>query len=114
MRVHHINCGTMASPGAPIVCHVMVIETDNGLVLVDSGFGLQDCADPARIGPSRRLLRPKLDVEETAAHQVEKLGFRRDDVRHIVTTHFDIDHIGGSPTSPMPRSTSPPPRYSVR
>ena len=35
------------------------------------------------------------DVEETAARQVEALGFRRDDVRHIITTHFDVDHIGG-------------------
>jgi glyoxylase-like metal-dependent hydrolase (beta-lactamase superfamily II) len=95
MKVHHVNCGTMASPGAPVICHVMVIETDNGLVLVDSGFGLQDCADPTRIGPTRRLLRPKLDVDETAARQVERLGFRRDDVRHIITTHLDFDHIGG-------------------
>ena len=27
--------------------------------------------------------------------QVEALGFHRDDVRHIITTHFDVDHIGG-------------------
>jgi glyoxylase-like metal-dependent hydrolase (beta-lactamase superfamily II) len=95
MKVHHLNCGTMEAPGAPIVCHVLLVETDNGLVLVDSGFGLLDCADPTRIGPSRHLLRPTFDVEETAARQVEKLGFRRDDVRHVITTHFDMDHIGG-------------------
>ena len=95
MKVHHLNCGTMDAPGAAIVCHVLLVETDNGLVLVDSGFGLNDCADPTRIGPSRHLLRPTFDVDETAARQVEKLGFRRDDVRHIITTHFDIDHIGG-------------------
>jgi glyoxylase-like metal-dependent hydrolase (beta-lactamase superfamily II) len=95
VKIHHLNCGTMDSPGAHIVCHVLLAETDNGLVLVDSGFGLRDCANPSRIGPSRHLLRPKFDVEETAARQVERLGFRRDDVRHIITTHFDIDHIGG-------------------
>lgn len=95
MKVHHLNCGTMTSPGAPIVCHVLLIETDNGLVLVDSGYGLADCADPTRIGPSRYLLRPAFEVDETAAHQVQRLGFARDDVRHIITTHFDIDHIGG-------------------
>ncbi|MET0473115.1 MAG: MBL fold metallo-hydrolase [Mycobacterium sp.] len=95
MKVHHLNCGTMNAPGAAIVCHVLLVETDNGLVLVDSGFGLEDCADPSRIGPSRHLLRPTFDVDETAARQVEKLGFRRDEVRHIITTHFDIDHIGG-------------------
>jgi glyoxylase-like metal-dependent hydrolase (beta-lactamase superfamily II) len=95
MLVHHLNCGTMDSPGTPIVCHVLLAETDAGLVLVDSGFGLLDCADPRRIGPSRHVLNPRFLVEETAARQVEALGFHRDDVRHIITTHFDIDHIGG-------------------
>jgi glyoxylase-like metal-dependent hydrolase (beta-lactamase superfamily II) len=95
MLVHHLNCGTMDSPGTPIVCHVLLVETDAGLVLVDSGFGLLDCADPRRIGPSRHVLNPRFVVEETAARQVEALGFHRDDVRHIITTHFDIDHIGG-------------------
>jgi glyoxylase-like metal-dependent hydrolase (beta-lactamase superfamily II) len=74
---------------------VLLLETDNGLVLVDAGFGLLDCADPRRIGPSRRVIRPRFDVAETAAHQVEALGFRRTDVRHIVATHFDVDHVGG-------------------
>ena len=86
----------MTVPSAPMVCHVLLVETDDCLVLVDSGFGIQDCADPAtRLGPSRHLVRPILDQRETAARQVERLGFRREDVRHIVVTHFDIDHIGG-------------------
>jgi glyoxylase-like metal-dependent hydrolase (beta-lactamase superfamily II) len=80
---------------APLVCHVLLIETDNGLVLVDSGFGLQDCADPARLGLARHFIRPVLRRAETAAHQLEELGFHRDDVRHIVVTHLDMDHIGG-------------------
>ncbi|AXG83061.1 MBL fold metallo-hydrolase [Streptomyces paludis] len=96
MKVHHLNCGSMRPPGARLVCHVLLIETANGLVLVDSGYGLGDIADPRRrIGPARHFVRPVLDPEETAARQVEKLGFRRDDVRHIVLTHFDADHIGG-------------------
>jgi glyoxylase-like metal-dependent hydrolase (beta-lactamase superfamily II) len=32
---------------------------------------------------------------ETAAHQIKGLGFEIADVRHIVLTHFDFDHIGG-------------------
>ena len=95
MRVHHLNCGTMDSPGVPVVCHVLLVESAGGLVLVDSGFGVADCADPRRIGPARLLLRPRFDVEETAVRQVERLGFSRHDVRHVITTHFDIDHIGG-------------------
>jgi glyoxylase-like metal-dependent hydrolase (beta-lactamase superfamily II) len=95
VKVHHLNCGTMDSPGAPTICHVLLVETEGGLVLVDSGYGLADCADPARIGPTRYLFRPRFDPDETAARQVERLGFHRADVRHIVTTHFDMDHIGG-------------------
>jgi len=63
----------MTSPGAPVICHVLLVETDNGLVLVDSGFGLQDCRDPSRIGPARHLIRPIFDVGETAVRQVEAL-----------------------------------------
>ncbi|MGW7350104.1 MBL fold metallo-hydrolase [Streptomyces sp. NPDC054784] len=96
MKVHHLNCGTMRMRRTRLVCHVLLVETDHGLVLVDTGYGLDDIADPAaRLGPVRHLVRPALDPEETAARQVERLGFRRDDVRHVVVTHFDSDHVGG-------------------
>jgi glyoxylase-like metal-dependent hydrolase (beta-lactamase superfamily II) len=97
VKVHHLNCGTMNPVLMPsVVCHVLLIETDNGLVLVDTGFGSHDCADPARrIGPVRHIIRPVFNHAESAARQIERLGFRQDDVRHIVVTHFDADHIGG-------------------
>ena len=96
MKVHHLNCGSMQFPTSPLVCHVLLLETDNGLVLVDSGFGLGDIAQPAvRIGGFRRVIRPVLDSEETAVRQIERLGFHATDVRHILLTHLDYDHIGG-------------------
>ncbi|MFC8664074.1 MBL fold metallo-hydrolase [Streptomyces sp. NPDC057199] len=96
MKVHHLNCGTMLPPTTHLVCHVLLVETAGGLVLVDSGYGLDDIADPRRrVGPARQFVRPTFAREETAAHQVERLGFHRSDVRHIVLTHFDADHIGG-------------------
>jgi glyoxylase-like metal-dependent hydrolase (beta-lactamase superfamily II) len=87
----------MYPPGTSrMICHVLLIEGENGLVLIDTGFGSHDCDDPARrVGPTRRFIRPSFRHDETAAHQVELLGFRREDVRHIVVTHFDSDHIGG-------------------
>jgi glyoxylase-like metal-dependent hydrolase (beta-lactamase superfamily II) len=36
-----------------------------------------------------------LSHNETAVRQIEELGFGAADVRHIVLTHFDLDHIGG-------------------
>jgi glyoxylase-like metal-dependent hydrolase (beta-lactamase superfamily II) len=97
MKVHHLNCGSMHPPRTPmLVCHVLLLETDSGLVLVDAGFGKDDCADPpGRVGPVRFITRPVLVPTEAAAHQIEQLGFRREDVRHIVVTHFDSDHVGG-------------------
>ena len=95
MKVHHLNCGTMHMPTASMVCHVLLVETDNGLVLVDSGFGTDDCTDPARVGPTRHMVRAVLRHEETVAHQIEQMGLKRDDVRHIIITHLDMDHAGG-------------------
>jgi glyoxylase-like metal-dependent hydrolase (beta-lactamase superfamily II) len=95
----------MKPPTAPTyVSHVLLVETDNGLVLVDSGYGLDDISEPARrLGPTRRFFRPAYNRDETAACQIERLGFRRDDVRHIVVTHFDLDHIGGISDFPHAR-----------
>lgn len=115
MRVHHLNCGTLRPLGgrlvdgegspfraATMVCHCLLIETDSGLVLVDSGFGRADIEDPARSLGRRfvRMVRPVLDLEQTAAHQVVRLGFAVADVRHVVLTHLDLDHAGGLPDFP--------------
>ena len=97
-RVHHLNCGTLRPLGAPaMACHVLLLETDAGLVLVDTGLGLADIAAPAArlTGGLARVIRPDLATAETAAAQVEALGFGRSDVTHIVATHLDSDHTGG-------------------
>ena len=70
MRIHHLSCGSMCpyggylwdgmTPGlgpATIVCHCLLIEAADSLVLVDTGFGLGDVveADAAqRLFPQRQ------------------------------------------------------------
>ena len=109
MRIHHLNVGTLCPRGARwvngtggpfqrarLVCHALLLETEDGLVLVETGLGTRDIADPARLGKSWvRLVTPKLDPSETAIARVRALGFAPSDVRHIVLTHLDLDHAGG-------------------
>ncbi len=81
---------------ALMICHVLIIETNDGLVLVDTGFGTGDIADPRRLGVGfAGMVRPRLDRAETALAHVERLGFQASDVRHILPTHLDLDHAGG-------------------
>ncbi len=86
---------------ARIVCHCLLIEGAEGLVLVDTGFGLDDTRNPRQLGrPFITMFRPRALDAETAVSQVRELGFEPGDVRHIVATHLDLDHAGGLPDFP--------------
>jgi glyoxylase-like metal-dependent hydrolase (beta-lactamase superfamily II) len=103
MFIHHLNCGSMEPyfPRIRSVIYCLLVETNDGLVLVDTGFGVQDYTNPTKL---MRLftfmLRCPCDLEETAVKQVERLGFTREDVKHIVLTHLHLDHAGGLPDFP--------------
>lgn len=115
MRIHHLDTATMCPLGrrfvngsggvlerGTMVCHCLLIETDAGLVLVDTGISRADCAAPwSRLGPTFVVgVAPRLDASQCAITQVERLGFSATDVRHIVLTHLDLDHAGGLPDFP--------------
>jgi glyoxylase-like metal-dependent hydrolase (beta-lactamase superfamily II) len=81
---------------APMCCHCLLIEGDDRLILVDTGLGVEDVNEPQRLGRVfNAMMRPRLEVAETALRQVADLGYRPSDVRHIVPTHLDLDHAGG-------------------
>lgn len=89
---------------AELVAHCLLIEGGDGLMLVDTGFGTGDVADPKRLGqPFRALVRPRVEADATAVAQIAELGLDPADVRHIVLTHLDIDHAGGLPDFPEAR-----------
>ncbi|MGB3376314.1 MAG: MBL fold metallo-hydrolase [Microbacterium sp.] len=82
----------------PLVSHVLLIHSSDGLVLVDSGFGLQDRnkrQGRQRLGIMRHLIRFDQDDSTTAVEQLRQRGHQPAEVRHIVMTHLDLDHSGG-------------------
>lgn len=110
MKVHHLNCATFCPQAKALVegegsvfekghmvCHVLLIETNEGLVLVDAALGRADCERPKeRLGATfATMVGAKLDIAECASSHVVRLGYGVEDVRHIVLTHLDLDHAGG-------------------
>lgn len=84
-------------PRARLSVHCLAIETSDGVVLADTGFGLGDVRHPRRRLSRffRAMNRPALREEMTAVRQLARLGIDARDVRHIVMTHLDFDHAGG-------------------
>jgi glyoxylase-like metal-dependent hydrolase (beta-lactamase superfamily II) len=114
MQIHHINCGTsynLLTPGVygdgnifkriPLITHCLLVETEEGLLLVDTGFGTRDYVNPTlSVDIFTSLGMYNRDVEETALRQVIGQGYRPEDVRHIAITHMHLDHVGGLPDFP--------------
>ena len=119
LRIHHLNCISTCPLGGRwmdgratevvarghLTCHCLLVEVGSELVLIDTGFGLRDVADPAsRLSQFfLSLLRPEFREEMTALRQIQRLGLDPRDVRHIVLTHLDFDHAGGLDDFPWAR-----------
>jgi glyoxylase-like metal-dependent hydrolase (beta-lactamase superfamily II) len=119
MRVHHLNCvsgcplgGRWMDARSPSIWqrgvltnHCILVELAGELVLLDTGYGLNDVRDPN--GRLSRfflmLLDPDFREEMTAVRQIARLGYDPRDVRHIVLTHLDFDHAGGLDDFPEAR-----------
>ncbi|HEX7540797.1 MAG TPA: MBL fold metallo-hydrolase [Anaerolineales bacterium] len=84
----HWECGTLD----------LLIETKDGLILVDTGLGTNDYIhDSGILNLFKVITRMPLDPNEAAIRQVTRLGYKPEDVRHIVLTHMHFDHCGGLP-----------------
>jgi len=98
MKTHHLNCGTLKAPFVNIdsIVYCLLIETSSGLVLVDTGFGSRDYNHPTlKMRFFLYYMNVPRKIEETAIFQVNQLGYKPTDVKHIIQTHLHVDHAGG-------------------
>ncbi len=79
----------------------LLVETEQGPVLVDTGLGVHDYVRPSRLvrffASSLRVAR---NPELAAVCQIAALGYAPEAVQHIVMTHLHFDHAGGLPDFP--------------
>ncbi len=102
--MHFLNCMTCnarvpRSLRTGALC--LLVESEQGLVLVDTGLGQDDYVHRTAILRAFRVATiVPLDPDEAAVRQITRLGYRSEDVRHIVLTHMHFDHCGGLPDFP--------------
>jgi glyoxylase-like metal-dependent hydrolase (beta-lactamase superfamily II) len=104
VSIRMLDCASL-SPWFPrwkVGTPCLLVETDQGLVLVDSGLGLHDYTRPSRMVRFFLLdFGIARDPERAAVRQLAHLGYSPEGVRHIVLTHLHFDHAGGLPDFPQ-------------
>ncbi len=107
MKAIYLNCFSCAMRFPPKFRTggvVILLETDRGLILVDSGVAEADYTrKPLVLRSFQVLTEVPLDPEETAVRQIARLGFNPDSVKDIVLTHMNFDHCGGITDFPHAR-----------
>jgi len=70
-----------------MVAWPLLIKTPDGLVLIESGLGNK------LTEKQKQIFRVK--EEWSVLEDLKSLGLKREDISHIILTHYDFDHAGG-------------------
>ena len=104
MTIHMLDCFTCnarwpSKLKTGMAC--LLIETDQGPILMDTGLGLGDYANPTWMTRLFRVITElPFDPNEAAVNRIRQLGYKPEDVKHILLTHMHFDHISGLPDFP--------------
>ena len=104
MKIQILNCFTCNARfprgwETGTVC--LLVETNQGLTLIDTGLGLDDYAHPTWFTQFFRIITSMpFDPQEAAVNQIQRLGYKPEDLKHIILTHMHFDHCGGLPDFP--------------
>jgi len=103
MKIHYLNCFTCnaripSNWQTGMLC--LLIECDQGLVLIDTGPGESDYIRPPGILKLFRIFTKVPRDQATAIKQIRLLGYQPNDVHHVILTHMHFDHCGGLPDFP--------------
>ena len=115
MNIHHLNCASLHPLSARLsnghgrllgrgrlIEHCLLIKSSIGLILVNTGLGLQDIYRPNRLGKTfLYFFKPRFAQEETAIAQLKKMGYEPEDVKHIILTNLGLEKDGGLSDFPL-------------
>src|SRR5688572_20855437 len=71
-----------------LACNLLLIQTPNGLVLVETGMGDR--------WPERERERYEVKTLVDHAEALSSAGYKNDDVKAVVISHLHFDHAGGA------------------
>ena len=68
-----------------------------GPCLIDTGYGsnMSDALNEFPFNIYGSILPVEISNQQTAERQLTRLGISPNEVRHLIITHFHVDHIGG-------------------
>jgi len=74
----------------------VLIDTDDGYVLYDTGIDPAGLTDPENTWGEKAKAIKTMTAEHDIRNQLAVLGLKPSDIRYVVNSHFHYDHTGGN------------------